>query len=106
MLSTSAEISLLSKKSKRQTSKSNAQKRKSFPYEIYDYIHTTQYQWLFSLIWYNDKTYALANIGTVKPRPDLNYNGPEYQFETLKFLKKIVFVVLIQKNLLKPNENG
>lgn len=51
LLSTDAEIASQSKQSKKQASKSDAQKRAALPHEIFDYIHVAKCRRLFSLAW-------------------------------------------------------
>lgn len=92
-MSTDADIAFQSKQSKKQASKSDAQKRAALFYEIFDYIYVVKCRRLFSLAWYDDQTYVLANdTGTTPPLPTLCCNGPGCQSEDPEFLKRDPFV--------------
>lgn len=54
LLSTDIKANSQTQKSKKQTSKTNAQKRQNLPSKIFDYIYTAKCYQLFSLAWYNN----------------------------------------------------
>ena len=88
LLITKTEDNLQSKKSKKQISKINTTKQASFFNEIFDYIHTTQYTWLFSLAWYDNQTYTSAS----KWLPNICCNGPSCNSEPFDYHKKTLFI--------------
>lgn len=49
LLSIDVEVNSQTQKSKKQTSKTDAQKRQNLPPKIFDYIHTAKCRWLFLL---------------------------------------------------------
>lgn len=90
LLSTEAETSSLSKKMKKQASKTDAQKRANLPEEIFDYMHVAKCRRLFSLAWYDDLTYG--NRPSSKPLPTLCCNASGCLSEDPDFLKREPFV--------------
>lgn len=88
MLTTDVEDKSCSKKSKKQTFKTNAAKQDNLPNEIFDYIHAAKCRRLFFLAWYDDQTYISAS----KTLPDPCCNGPSCSSDDLECLKKTPFI--------------
>lgn len=75
ILTTEAKQEFQARRSKKKTSKSDAKKRAKLPDEIFDYIHVAKCRRLFTLAWYDDKTYTPSNDGLTKALPILYCNG-------------------------------
>ena len=77
---TDFEANSQTQKSKKQTSKTDTQKRQHFPFKIFNYIPTAKCCRLFSLAWYNDQTYGSTTPNnTVQPLFTLCCNRPGCQ---------------------------
>ena len=79
LFTTDAEEETQTKKTKKRTSASDAEKRVKLPDEIFNYIHITKCQNSFSLDWYDDNTYAPSKEGLIKSLPKLCCNGSSCQ---------------------------
>lgn len=80
---------------KRTSNKTEAEKRRNLPNEIFEYIHVARYRRLFSLAWYNDITYTMSDdAGITKPLPILCCNGPDGLSAKPDYLKREPFIDL------------
>ena len=92
ILSTEAEVESQTKKKKKQVSKGDVEKRANLLDEIFDYIHTAKCRRLFSLAWYDDKTYKVNADSSSKALPRLYCNASDCNSEDPECLKRAFFV--------------
>lgn len=84
---------------KRSSNKTDAEKRRNLPDEIFEYIHVARCRRLFSLVWYDDMTYARTDdAGVTTPLPTLCCNGPDCLFVESDYLRREPFIDLTPAN--------
>lgn len=82
LLTTNVEEASCSKKRKK-AFQTDAAKRDNLPNEIFDYIYAAKCKRLFSLAWYDDKTYA----SPLTPLAILCCDGPSCNLEDSEYLQ-------------------
>lgn len=81
------------KKKEKQASRTNVAKYAKYPNKIFDYIHVTCCQRLFSLAWYNDLTYVQSKDVSYTKELSVPYcNGPSCNSTEPDYIQREPFI--------------